>query len=156
MQATATGLRASVLRFSTVYGSATDHPDRVIPAFCRAVIQGLPLMVEGAENHLDITHVSDVSEGTANVVRLLSEGKSLAPRHLTTGQGISLPNLASAVVCLVRSRSEIIITAPRDFDVARFVGDPRFARIQIGWHPEMPLEAGVTDVIRQFICRRKI
>lgn len=150
MQATDAGLCASVVRFSTVYGTITDHPDRVIPAFCGAAIRGLALKVEGAANSLDITHVSDVAECIANVAKRLSEGQSLAPMHLTTGQGISLSDLAHAVVRLAQSESEIITTAPRDFDVENFVGDPRFAQTQIGWSPRIPLETGLKNLIPQF------
>jgi len=155
MQATDAGFRAAVVRFSTVYGAITDHPDRVIPAFCRAAIRGLPLMVEGAANSLDITHVADVAEGVADVAERLSQGQSLAPMHLTTGQGISLADLAHVVVQLAQSESEIITTAPRDFDVANFVGDPRFAHTQIGWNPRIPLETGLKDLILQLGKRKR-
>jgi len=149
-QAMEAGLRASVLRFSTVYGAIADHADRVIPAFCRAAIRDLPLRVDGATNSLDITHITDVAECISNVAKRLSEGKSLAPMHLTTGQGTSLAELAHAVRRLARSKSEIITTAPRDFDVSNFIGDPKFAEAQIGWQPRIPLEAGLKKLISQF------
>jgi UDP-glucose 4-epimerase len=149
-QAMGAGIRASVVRFSTVYGAIADHADRVIPAFCRAAISGLPLRVEGATNSLDITHVADVANCISNVANCLSEGKSLEPMHLTTGQGTSLSDLAHAVVHLARSESEIITTAPRDFDVTNFIGDPKFAETQISWCPRIPLEIGLMDLISQF------
>ena len=42
------GLRGAILRLANVYGSIHDHPDRVIPAFCRAAALGAPMRVEGA------------------------------------------------------------------------------------------------------------
>lgn len=149
-QAMDAGMRASVLRFSTVYGAVADHADRVIPAFCRAAIKNLPLRVDGATTSLDITHVADVASCISNVANHLSEGKSLEPMHLTTGQGTSLSDLAHAVVHLAESDSEIITTAPRDFDVTNFVGDPKFAEAQIGWCPGVPLEIGLMELISQF------
>lgn len=149
-QAVGAGIRASIVRFSTVYGAIADHADRVIPAFCRAAISDLPLRVEGATNSLDITHVADVADCISNVANRLSEGKSLEPMHLTTGQGTSLSDLARAVVRLARSESEIITTAPRDFDVTNFIGDPRFAETQIGWRPRIPLETGLRELISRF------
>lgn len=141
------GLHCAVIRFSTVYGSVRDHPDRVIPAFCRAAIAGLPLRVEGADNCLDVTHVSDVADCLAKVVDHLSRGQSLDPMHLTTGAGTTLPDLARMAVELADSDSEIITLSPRDFDVARFAGDPARAMAQAGWRPTVPLRTGLADMI---------
>lgn len=149
-QAMGAGIRASIVRFSTVYGATADHADRIIPAFCRAAINDLPLRVEGATNCLDITHVADVADCISNVANCLSEGKPLEPMHLTTGQGTTLSDLAHTVVHLAQSKSEIITTAPRDFDVTNFIGDPKFAETQIGWRPRIPLETGLKELISQF------
>jgi len=150
MQARDAGLRAAVLRFSTVYGTVADHADRVIPAFCRAAVGGHPLRVEGAMNALDITHVTDVAACIAKLADRLAEGKAFQPMHLTTGHGTTLSELAQTVVRLARSDSEILTTAPRDFDVTTFIGDPGLAEVQIGWHPQVALESGLRDLIGQF------
>ncbi|WP_157133105.1 NAD-dependent epimerase/dehydratase family protein [Roseobacter sp. SK209-2-6] len=147
------GFRTAVLRFSTVYGSASDHRDRVIPAFCRAALSNHPLRVEGAANILDITHVSDVADNIMNVVRSLSAGKSLDPMHLTTGQGTSLMDLAHSVVRLSQSDSEIVTATSRDFDVKQFVGDPKLAETLTDWCPGFSLELGLMELISQY--RRK-
>lgn len=149
-QAKDDGVRASILRFSTVYGTIADHADRVIPAFCRAAIMNQPLRVEGTENQLDITHVSDVADCIADVANSLAQGKSFEPMHLTTGLGTSLPDLASTIVRLADSKSGIATTTPRDFDVARFIGDPTLAETQVGWHPKTPLETGLGELISRF------
>lgn len=149
MQASAAGLRTAVVRFSTVYGALGDHPDRVIPAFCRAALNGLPLRVEGEANRLDITHIADVAPCIADVAERLSRGQSLEPMHLTSGQGVSLSDLAATVVRLARSNSTIVTASPRDYDVASFIGDPARARAQAGWRPSMPLETGLQMLIAQ-------
>lgn len=86
-----------------------------------------------ATNCVDITHVEDVAGCVANVAERLSAGSSLKPLHLITGQGITLSDLAQTVVRLTGSTSEIVTVAPRDFDVARFIGDPGFATALNGW-----------------------
>lgn len=149
-QAQEAGIRTSILRFSTVYGTIADHADRVIPAFCRAAIMNLPLRVEGTENCLDITHVTDVADCIANVVNSLARGQSFEPMHLTTGLGTSLSDLASAIIDLAVSKSEIITTPPRDFDVVNFIGDPTFAESQVGWRPKTMLETGLVELISRF------
>ena len=147
--AMAAGLRAAILRFSTVYGASTDHADRVIPAFCRAAIRGAPLRVEGAGNSLDITHLSDVAASIADVAGLLALGHALPPIHLTTGRATRLGNLARLVVRLAGSDSPIVPAAPRAFDVANFTGDPASARARIGWRPGVALDSGLRALIAQ-------
>lgn len=137
------GLTASILRFSTVYGSVHDHSDRVVPAFCRAAISGRELRVEGEKNSLDITHVSDVSSAIAKVVEVLASGRGLPPMHLTTGTSTGLLELAELIVRLSDSSSDIVLAAPRNFDVANFVGDNGLARSEIGWEPKTALEDGL-------------
>ena len=148
-QAARAGLRASVLRFSTVYGAVADHADRVIPGFCRAAIDDRPLRVDGATNSLDITHVADVADCISDVVTCIAEGGSLRPMHLATGRATSLSDLAHAVIDLAGSQSEVIAAAPRDFDVTNFVGDPAVAEAQIGWCPKISLETGLRKLISQ-------
>lgn len=143
------GLRAAILRFSTVYGASTDHADRVIPAFCRAAIRGAPLRVEGAGNSLDITHLNDVAASVADVAGHLARGHALPPLHLTTGQATRLEDLARLVVDLAGSVSAIIPATPRAFDVANFTGDPASARARIGWRPGVALDSGLRALLAQ-------
>jgi len=143
------GLRASILRFSTVYGSARDHADRVIPAFCRAALRNMPLRVEGDGNSLDITHVSDVAACIEKVIRALTRGEGAPPVHLTSGQSTPLLELARLVVQLTGSRSEIVTVASRDFDVMNFVGDPSLAQASFGWRSQTPLRVGLRTLISE-------
>lgn len=147
--AMAAGLRAAILRFSTVYGASTDHADRVIPAFCRAAIHGAPLRVEGEGNSLDITHLDDVAASIADVAGLLAQGHALPPLHLTTGRATRLEDLARLVVDLADSDSPIVFAAPRAYGVTNFVGDPALASARIGWRPGVALESGLRALIAQ-------
>ena len=80
------GLRASVIRLSNVYGSTTDHADRVVPAFARAAVLGHSLRVEGAEHTFDFTHISDVAQGIVALVSRLDDGQCAPPPiHFTYG-----------------------------------------------------------------------
>ncbi|MCC5988227.1 MAG: NAD(P)-dependent oxidoreductase [Pararhodobacter sp.] len=150
MKASDDGIRAAILRLSTVYGSTGDHADRLVPAFCRAAVGGLPLRVEGARNSVDITHVADVAAVIANVAEALAAGQSFRPMHLTTGRATSLAGLARLVVRLARSESRIVTALPRDYDVSNFNGDPGLAQAQIGWRPRVSLEAGLAELIARF------
>ncbi|HVW99309.1 MAG TPA: SDR family oxidoreductase, partial [Candidatus Babeliaceae bacterium] len=89
------GLATSIVRFSNVYGSVRDYPDRVIPAFCRAAAEGSVIRVEGSQNIFDFTHLEDVIQGILALIRLfIQERVSLPPIQLTSGRPMSLGQIA--------------------------------------------------------------
>ena len=67
------GVPTAIVRLSSVYGDAADHPDRVVPAFCHAALAGAPLRVEGSDNCLDFTAVADVADALVRLVERLHE-----------------------------------------------------------------------------------
>ncbi|MEW9809276.1 MAG: NAD(P)-dependent oxidoreductase [Candidatus Symbiodolus clandestinus] len=144
------GLRAAILRFSSVYGRTDDHADRVLPAFCRAAVSGKPLTIEGRQHTFDFTHVCDVVEGILQTVIKLEQGQVLPPLHLTTGQPISLGELAELVCNTHKTRLPFIEAPPRNFDVAKFYGDPELAGLLLGWRPSIDLTAGVATLLDDF------
>ena len=148
-QAMGQGLRGAVLRFSTVYGGPNDHADRVIPAFCRAAVAGLPLSVEGRDNSLDITHVSDVAQAVVAAALRLEQGATLPPMHLTTGQTTRLVDLARRITRLAGSDSPIQFAPQRRFDVSTFAGDPARAVAHLDWAPKVSPDAGLSLLIAQ-------
>lgn len=148
-QATGQGLRGAILRFSTVYGDPRDHADRVIPAFCRAALAGRPLSVEGRDNSLDITHVSDVARAIVTAANRLEQGATLPPLHLTTGHATRLEDLARRIIRLAGSDSPVLFAPHRRFDVSTFAGDPAQAVAHLDWTPRMPLDTGLSLLIAQ-------
>ena len=145
------GVRACTIRLSNVYGSVTDHADRVIPAFARAAASGEELRVDGLENMFDFTHVEDVTRGVMALIELLNTN-ALAPPpiHFVTGRPTTLGELAELAVHLAGTSSTIRTSRPRDFDVARFVGDPSRAQALLEWEAKVPLEDGLARLIRAF------
>lgn len=144
----ASGLRHAILRLSNVYGSPRDHVDRVVPAFVRAALSNAPLRVDGTDNTFDFTHITDVVDGIARVVKRLEAGSStLPPIHFVSGTSTTLGRLATDVVRLAGSVSPILVGPARNFDVSRFVGDPSRARELLDWRPMTPLHAGLTHLI---------
>lgn len=145
------GLRGAILRFSNVYGSASDHPDRVVPAFARAAVLGAPLRVDGATRTFDFTHLDDTVRGIVALVRLLSnEAEAPPPIHLVSGVPITLKRLARLAVELAGTSAAVEEATPRAFDVSRFYGDPSRARALLGWTPRMSLRDGLAGLIESF------
>lgn len=145
------GLQTAVVRLSNVYGCVKDHADRVIPAFARAAIEGLPLRVEGSNHTFDFTHVNDVVRGLGAMIGLLESGEHfLPPVHLVSGRPTSLGELAATCCRLAKSGVAATEVAPRSYDVAQFYGDPERARELLGWKSETSLEAGLSRLIEDF------
>jgi len=145
------GLRACTIRLSNVFGSTADHPDRVVPAFARAAAFGTALLVEGLEHTFDFTHVDDVTRGIVALTALLATGETPPPPiHFVSGRATTLAQLANLAASLGQAGSRIEQAAPRNFDVARFVGDPSRANELLGWGPEVDLEDGLSRLIQAF------
>jgi nucleoside-diphosphate-sugar epimerase len=143
------GLHAAVVRFSSVYGSAADHRDRVVPAFARAAAHGRTLRVEGSETLLDFTHVDDVAGAVATMTELMSAGERLPTVHLASGEGTTLMDLAR-MATEISGKGGIEVAAARPYDVSAFVGDPGLANRVLGWTPTVPLKQGVGLLIEEF------
>lgn len=148
-EARGSGMATAVVRFSNVFGDALDHADRVVPAFARAAALGGAVRVDGSACTFDFTHVSDVADGLARVVRLLCDGeRTLPPIHFVAGRQTSLGELAAlATTHGAAARQE----APaRSFDVHRFCGDPSRADALLGWRASTPLERGFAALVADY------
>lgn len=143
-EARGAGLATAIVRLSNVYGSVHDHADRVVPAFARRALAGEPLRIDGADHTFDFTHIDDTARGIAAVVDALQAGeRRLPPIHFLTGTPTTLGELAAAAVDLAGSASPLVHAPPRNYDVARFYGDPSRAHTILGWQPRVPLRDGL-------------
>jgi len=144
------GLRASTIRFSSVYGSVTDHADRVAPAFARLAAAGDTLHVDGSGTTLDFTHVEDVAAALHTAIELLSAGDGpLPPLHLVSGRGITLPELAELAI-MAAGRGAVEVGPPRSYDVSTFIGDPARAEQILGWRASIGIEEGIYRLVECF------
>lgn len=145
------GLRTAVVRLSNVYGSTSDHRDRVVPAFARSAALGGRLRVDGAANTFDFTHIDDTVWGLLALVQVLEAGEQrLPPIHLLTGTPTTLGELAALTISIAGTTAEVIEAPPRHFDVSHFHGDPRRAREILGWQPRVKLADGLQRLIAGF------
>ena len=146
------GIQTAIVRFSNVYGSVHDHPDRVVPAFARNAVLAQPLRVDGLQNTFDFTHIDDTVRGILTLIELLTESPKtvIPPIHLLTGQQVTLGDLASLAIELADSRSSIQTASPREYDVGKFYGDWTRALDLLKWKPEINIRTGITDLIRDF------
>ena len=143
------GGTVAALRFSNVFGSADDHPDRVVPAFARAAAGGGVLRLEGPDNVFDFTALEDSVSAARKAVEALRAGHSdLPPLDIVTGRATSLRELAG--MALAAGSGETVTAPPRLFDVSRFQGDPGPAARWLGWRAEHRLEERVARLVGDF------
>jgi len=150
MAAREQGLVANVCRLSTVYGATDDYPDRLLPAFCRAAADGGDIRIDGHEVVVDPTHVDDVARGLLRLCEETAAGALLPPIHFTGGRGYSLPQLAALAVEAGDPATRLRMSAPRSYDVTRFVGDPSRAKALLGWSARISAEEGVAAFVNEF------
>ncbi|MEV7443910.1 NAD(P)-dependent oxidoreductase [Streptomyces sp. NPDC091204] len=143
------GLNASVVRFSSVYGSTADHADRVAPAFARLASRGTTLRVDGTDTTLDFTHLDDVVGALLRMTEILSAGDRLPTLHLVSGDGTRLTELAHLAVATAGG-GRVTMGRPRTYDVERFVGDPDRAERVLGWRARVGIEEGMRRLVEAF------
>jgi nucleoside-diphosphate-sugar epimerase len=145
------GMQTAIIRLSNVFGSLTDHADRVVPAFAKAAVLGQALRVDGAEHTFDFTHIDDVSRGIVALAQLLQKGESrIPPIHFVTGKPTTLSGLAEMAISIASSTSNIEIAPPRNYDVDNFYGCPMRAKKILNWEASIPLRVGLSQLIEAF------
>jgi nucleoside-diphosphate-sugar epimerase len=144
------GITANIARFSNVYGCIEDHADRVVPAFALAAAIGGSVRVEGADNMFDFTHIDDVARGLNLLVDATQAGHDLPPIHFVSGHGTTLRELADLAVRVSPRRVDCETHASRNYDVARFKGDPLLAAQRLGWKAEVTIEQGFRQLTDHF------
>lgn len=148
------GLQTAIVRLSNVYGCTQDHADRVVPAFARAAALGQTMRIDGKNHTFDFTHVSDTARGIMAVVeRLQAKRRDLPPIHLLTGKPTTLGELASLANRFGKANSPIQEAPERDFDVARFYGNPARAEELLKWRAEIDIETGLRRLIEDFAAQ---
>jgi nucleoside-diphosphate-sugar epimerase len=129
-----------------VYGSTRDLPSRVIPKFMMSAFRGEDIALYGGEQVLDFTFIDDTISGIVKAYSASLDGKRELlgeDFHFVTGRGVSVAELAKMIVTIVGSRSKITKTEANDFEVRRFIGDPRKSQESLGYEPRVRLEDGL-------------
>ena len=138
------GVNQIIFRFSNVYGSERDLPERVIPKFMAKAIRGEDITLYGGEQVLDFTFIDDTISGITKAYSAGLRGDASGEDfHFVTGTGCSVSELARMIVDQVGSSSKIIPVPANSFEVRRFIGDPEKAHRMLGYEPRLRLQDGL-------------
>ena len=142
------GLRATGLRFFTVYGP-WGRPDMAPLLFSRAVLAGRPIEVfnEGRMRR-DFTHVSDI---VAGILGALDHPSDEAVPHRVFNLGNHTPvELERFIAVVEQAAGRPAIKQYRPMqpgDMVETMADTARARAAFGFEPHTPIEAGLPPVV---------
>ncbi len=136
------GLRARILRCSTVYGER-QRPERgqgVIVTFLHRIATGIPIdLYGGGASVRDYIYVGDVGRA---VVALIGSEEGPAVINVGSGEGTSLAEILELTEAEIGRPAEVIEHAARDFEVGRIVLNIACFRDLVTLDP-MPLSDGI-------------
>ena len=147
------GLRATVLRYFTVYGPR-QRPEMAISRFIERVSRGETVEVfgDGAQVR-EMTYVSDVVEAT--VAPLEVEGSVCARAYnVGGGWGATVAELVALVGEALGEEPEVRYGPPVPGDVRSTSADLSRARRELGYAPRVSLEEGVREQARWTVAGR--
>jgi UDP-glucose 4-epimerase len=140
------GLRAWVLRCSTVYGEQ-QSPDRgqgAVVTFLHRIERGLPIdLYGGGATVRDYVYAGDVARA---IVALLDRGEEPSVLNLGSGEGTSLLELLRLVEAQVGRTADVRAHPERGFDVHGIVLDTSRLKALLDFQPT-PLVDGIARTL---------
>jgi dTDP-glucose 4,6-dehydratase len=141
------GMDVRVFRGPNAYGPR-QHPEKAIPTFTIAALEGRPLPVYGdGSNRREWLHVRDFARAVVTVVRRGKPGGIY-----NGGGGHEVPNLELAeAICRLTDASPDLITLVEDRPGHDFRYSMVWDRLGgLGWEPAVPFERGLEETVTWF------
>jgi UDP-glucuronate 4-epimerase len=137
------GLRATGLRFFTVYGPM-GRPDMAYWTFAERILKGLPVTAyEGGQLKRDFTFVDDIVSG----ILAVAASPGPAGQHRVYNIGNNQPEtVAHLIACLEASLGvrAVVHDAPKpSYDVDITYANVAAMQADFGWQPTTPLSVGI-------------
>lgn len=135
------GFEYVIVRPSAVYGEH-DMLDRVMAKFLLAAMRNQEVLVNGAQERLDFTHISDVATGIA--LASLSDRTVNKVYNVTRGHSRSLLEAAN-IVCSVVGQGKVRLLNRDETFPRRGTLDISAAKSDFGFAPLIDLEEGIQN-----------
>ena len=142
------GLRATGLRFFTVYGP-WGRPDMAPVLFSRAILAGRPITVfNHGQQQRDFTHIHDI---TAGIIAALSAPADPHQRHRIFNLGNQTPVALEMFIQVIEraaGRSAIKhYQQAQPGDMEATMADTRLAHATFGFDPTITIDVGMPPVV---------
>ena len=145
------GLDVRIMRGANAYGPR-QHPEKAIPTFTAAALEGRPLPVYGdGSNRREWLFAQDFARA---VLTVLERGE--AGQVYNAGGGHEVPNLELArAICRLAGAPESLIGFVEDRPGHDFRYSMVWERLAaLGWKPEVEFEDGLARTVEWFRSRR--
>jgi UDP-glucuronate 4-epimerase len=150
------GLRATGLRFFTVYGQ-WGRPDMAPLLFSRAVLAGRPIQVfNHGRMRRDFTHIDDIVAGVLGAMdappRPAGEDAAEGGPHRVYNLGNHTPVELERFIAVIEEAAgrpaEKIYLPMQAGDMVETMADTARAQADFGFDPATPIETGMPQVVR--------
>jgi UDP-glucose 4-epimerase len=138
------GLEYGILRPANAYGERQNPfgQQGLIAVMMGKVLRGEPIVVWGDGSVVrDYVHVTDLAEALYRLMTHPLKGDGIF--NCGSGSGVSVNDVLAMLQRVVGHPVEVRYVEARRFDVPVNVLDTRRARAQLGWTPQIDLEAGL-------------
>lgn len=138
------GVPVTLVRGNNAYGPR-QHPEKAIPTFTMAALEGRPIPVYGTGTHRrEWLHVSDFARA---IIRVLDAGEAGSTYNIGGGHEISNLQLAR-MICRLTEAPEALI----EFVPDRPGHDERYSltwspMASLGWRPLTPFPDGIRETV---------
>ena len=143
------GLGYAALRYANVYGPRQDpHGEAgVVAIFSRALLDGRTAVIHGpGTDTRDYVHVSDVVR--ANLLAL--DGGASGHYNVGTGRQVDANTVFALLAASLGIAAQPEHGPPRPGDVRASALDSALIARELGWRPQMDLEAGIAETAAWF------
>jgi UDP-glucuronate decarboxylase len=148
-------LQIKVARIFNTYGPRM-HPNdgRVISNFINQALRNEPITIYGDGSQTrSFCYVDDLIDGLIGLMQ--SADDINGPMNLGNPEEYSIKEIATRIIALVQSKSEIVYHPLPQDDPLQRCPDITYARKILGWNPKIQIEKGLLKTIEYFGRHRK-
>lgn len=143
------GIEIFGLRYFNVYGRRQDPASdyaAVIPKFIAKALDNEPIPIEGDGGQTrDFIYIDDVVK--ANLKALIGDNISGTVFNVANGEQTSILELATTILEITGSKSEIVFKPARIGDIRDSVGDIEYAQKHLGYSRKFNIKKGLTETV---------
>jgi UDP-glucuronate 4-epimerase len=141
------GLRATCLRFFTVYGPR-QRPDMAIHKFTAAIAAGREIEMYGdGSTERDYTHITDILQG---VLAAIDREGPFSVYNLGESRTVPLRRLIELIEQHVGKKAQVRRLPEQPGDVQRTFASIDRARADLGYAPKVPVEDGLREFVEWY------
>jgi nucleoside-diphosphate-sugar epimerase len=142
-------MKIRIVRFSNAYTSKYDQMKRVIPTFILNALQNKPICINGdGTETFDFTYISEVGRAMKLLLKEIDTSKQrINDFNIVSGKPVNLQELAEQIRYRTRSKSQIVYSQGRNYDVNNFYGDGTKTDDFLHFHHTCLLSSGLNRSI---------